>query len=144
MLHHLLQFAERAPVRLGLGIAGSALAVQMAVDAALGPVAEYFNAWYVLCAGYESLLGGGAQAVPFLTGQERLGALALPVALLLLALQPLHIASALVALLRRLQFRPPGSARPRAHSAAESASSAALCSPSAGTVALTPTEPSAN
>lgn len=60
----------------------AALTVQLAVDAWLGPRAEYFNAWYVL-----RTLGGAAD-LPYIFGRAALGRWALPLATVVLVAQP--------------------------------------------------------
>ncbi len=96
------ELARARPFALGLAVGLVYLLAQTAVDAALGATAEYFNAWHLMRALGAWLGGAGGEGPAFLMHQERLGGFALPVGLALLGVQPLLVATGVVALLRRL------------------------------------------
>jgi len=105
MLRAVGQFLLDSPLTAWLILAAIALGVQLAVDARMGEVAEYFNAWGVLEAIGEWLAGRDPLAVHFLMGQQRMGALALPAGIAILFVQPLvygGIAMVLVRFVARL------------------------------------------
>lgn len=79
------------PLTVWLTLALAALAIQVAIDMAMGDAAEYFNAFEVLLAWAELLLGRDPLGRQFLMGQARLGAWALPAGTALLIAQPLGI-----------------------------------------------------
>ena len=83
------QFCLDEPIAAWFAFALLVLVIQLAIDARLGEVAECFNAWGVVAALWTWMRGGDPLAVHFLAGQQRLGAGALPLAMLIMTVQPL-------------------------------------------------------
>lgn len=90
-------FADHPWVML-LILAAIALAAQVAIDAAMGDVAEYFNAARVFAAWGELLAGRDPSNIKFMMGQQHLGVLALPAGTLVLLVQPMLYGGILVVL----------------------------------------------
>ncbi len=88
------------PVRAVILTSCFALFVQLLVDAYLGDIAEYFNAWYVLLAIKEWSIGEVFTHIPFLAGQQKLGSWALPAGLFILIFEPMIYGSLVVATAR--------------------------------------------
>jgi len=87
-MHVLEKKIVRFPWKAWLLLAAMTLGVQIAIDAWMGIGAEYFNAAHVFLAWGEMLTGSDPQNIPFLMGQETLGRAALPLASLILVVQP--------------------------------------------------------
>lgn len=89
MLKNALDLVIAHPWVAWLLLALLALAIQLVVDAMLGDTAEYFNAARVFVAWREMLAGRDPLAVHFLAGQQGFGIFALPLASVILFVQPL-------------------------------------------------------
>ena len=90
----------RRPVRGTGAVATVVLAVQTAIDAAMGHGAEFFNAWHSLLALGGLVATGEIPALPFIAGQAALGPFALPVALGVLIGLPVLVAAIVVGVVR--------------------------------------------
>ncbi len=78
------------------------LSVQIGVDAYLGDIAEYFNAWYVILTLWAELIGAGQLSLTYIIGQGSIGRWALPVALIILILEPLVYAVLIVTIAKKM------------------------------------------
>lgn len=101
MFHTYMNFCNQHLLKAILYTSLFAMMMQIVVDAYLGPVAEYFNAWYVLRAFAASLTGASPLSFPFLMGQEALGLMALPAATVILILEPMLYGSMIVFFVRK-------------------------------------------
>ncbi|WP_169570271.1 hypothetical protein [Sneathiella limimaris] len=91
-----IEFCKSSPGAAVLITALAALIIQLLIDAWLGHVAEYFNAWYLIKAIGLWVTGQPYGEVPFLIGQEKLGVISLPVGTLVLLVQPFLYGALLV------------------------------------------------
>jgi len=91
-------YCRDVPLRAIAYTAVFCLAVQMGIDVWLGATAEFFNAWNVVLAACALLFGASADGLAFIYGQDELGRWAVPVALVVMLVQPLVYGTLIVGL----------------------------------------------